>query len=214
MKITCGGWGTRRNSKPHRRVHWRDSQGPRIYTNPPTCESVPKGPNLLVGSGGSDWKLAESQAKGIVASLTTPPQTGPLPHRQGHYTARWVAPPWWIPKAPRLTTDSLRPKKKKYGPNERIDQTFRKNRTARKIDNLSEFKMLVSQDAHRNGWVWSQNGGKSEGYEKWNKGKHMGNQQRRKGNQDSRQQFATKIRNKHPTKTEWRHKNSKKWGEA
>ena len=26
----------------------------RMYTNPPTRESAPEGPNLLVGSGGSD----------------------------------------------------------------------------------------------------------------------------------------------------------------
>ena len=26
-----------------------------------------------------------------------------------------------------------------------------------------------NQDAHRNGWVWSQNRGRSEGYAKWNK---------------------------------------------
>ena len=27
------------------------------------------------------------------------------------------------------------------------------------------------QDAHRDGWVWSQNRGRGEGYEKWNNGK-------------------------------------------
>ena len=37
-----------------------------------------------------------------------------------------------------------------------------------------------NQDAHRNGWVWSQNRGKSEGYAKWNKEKYTGNQQWRK----------------------------------
>ena len=37
-----------------------------------------------------------------------------------------------------------------------------------------------NQDAHRNGWVWSQNRGKSEGYEKWNKGKYTGNNSERK----------------------------------
>ena len=32
-----GGWGgSGRNSQPHRRVHWRDPQGPRMYTSPPT----------------------------------------------------------------------------------------------------------------------------------------------------------------------------------
>ena len=51
---TCKGCGGRRNSQPHRRVHWRDPQGPRMYTKPPTRESALKGPNLLVGSGGSD----------------------------------------------------------------------------------------------------------------------------------------------------------------
>ena len=38
----------------------------------------------------------------------------------------------------------------------------------------AEFKTL---DAQRNDWVWSQNRGKGEGYEKWNKGKCTGNQQ-------------------------------------
>ena len=46
------------------------------------------------------------------------------------------------------------------------------------------------------------------------KQKYSGNQQRREGNQDSSQQFGTKGRNKHPTRTEWRDKNSKKWREA
>ena len=36
------------------RVHWRDPQGPRKYTNPPIWESATEGPNLLVGSRGSD----------------------------------------------------------------------------------------------------------------------------------------------------------------
>ena len=58
---TCGDCSNRRNSQPHRRVHWRDPQGPRMYTNPHTWESAPEGPNLLVGSGRSDWKLALSK---------------------------------------------------------------------------------------------------------------------------------------------------------
>ena len=36
---TSGGCGGR-NSQPHRRVHWRDPQGPRMYTKPPTEESA------------------------------------------------------------------------------------------------------------------------------------------------------------------------------
>ena len=53
---TCGGCSGRRNSQPHRRVHWRDPQSPRMYTNPSTRESalVWEGPILLVGSGESD----------------------------------------------------------------------------------------------------------------------------------------------------------------
>ena len=51
---TCGGSGGGRNSQSHRRVRWRDPQGPRMYTSPPTRESAPEGPNLIVGSGGSD----------------------------------------------------------------------------------------------------------------------------------------------------------------
>ena len=44
------------------------------------------------------------------------------------------------------------------------------------IDNLRcRVQNTGNQDAHRIGWVWSQNGGKSEGYEKWNKGKCTGN---------------------------------------
>ena len=51
---TFGDCGRGRNSWSHRRVHWRDPQGPRMYTNPPSRESPPDGPNLLVGSGGGD----------------------------------------------------------------------------------------------------------------------------------------------------------------
>ena len=42
---TYGSCGSRRNSQPHRRAHWRDPQGPRIYTNPPTQELALEGPN-------------------------------------------------------------------------------------------------------------------------------------------------------------------------
>ena len=74
---TCGGWGGKRNSQPHRRVHWRDPQGPRTYTNPLTWESAPEGPNLPVGSRASDWKPAERPASNIVPSQTPPPHTVP-----------------------------------------------------------------------------------------------------------------------------------------
>ena len=51
---TCGGGRGGRNTQPLRRIRWRDPQGPRMDTNPLTWESAPEGPNLLVGSGGSD----------------------------------------------------------------------------------------------------------------------------------------------------------------
>ena len=50
---TCGDCG-QENSQSHRRVCWRDPQGRRMYTKPPTQEAAPEGPNLLVGSGASD----------------------------------------------------------------------------------------------------------------------------------------------------------------
>ena len=75
IENTCGGWGSNgRNSQPHRRVRWWDLQGPRMYTIPPTWESAPERPNLLVDSGGNDWNPTESGASGIVPSRTPPPQ--------------------------------------------------------------------------------------------------------------------------------------------
>ena len=69
-----GDWGSSgRNSQPHRRVRWRDPQGPRTCTSPPTQETAPEGPNLIVGSGGRDWKLTKSGARAIVPSQTAPP---------------------------------------------------------------------------------------------------------------------------------------------
>ena len=73
-KKNLRGCGSRRNSHPHRRVPWRDPQSPRMYTKPPTWESAPERPSLLVGSR-SDWKLAESWTNGIVPSLTRLPHT-------------------------------------------------------------------------------------------------------------------------------------------
>ena len=54
------------------------------YTqNPPTQESAPEGPNLIMGSGGGDWKLAESGASGTVPSQTPPPYTVSQPRKVG-----------------------------------------------------------------------------------------------------------------------------------
>ena len=54
---------------------------------------------------------------------------------------------------------------------------------------------------------------KNEGYSERNKEKSTGNQQWREGYQDPNQQFGADGRKKHLTRTEWRKKNSKKWGE-
>ena len=71
-----------------------ETQGPRTYTNPSTQEAAPEGPDLTVGSRGSDWKPAESRT-----STNAPYQ--PLPHRlQCHSAALSITLPWWIPKAP------------------------------------------------------------------------------------------------------------------
>ena len=211
---TCGGWGSRRNSQPHRRVHWRDPQGPKMYTNPPTQESAPEGPNLFVGSGGSAWKLAERWAESWASGIGPSPT---LPHIQHHNATTWIALPWWVPKAP-LPYYVTGVETKKYGPNERIDQSSRRNTTMWWRDSQPircTVQNTGNQDAHRNGWVSSQNRGKSEGYEKWNKGKYAGNLQWREGNQDLDQRLGAEGRNKqHSTRIEWRNKNSKEWGEA
>ena len=104
---TCGSCGGGRNSQPHRKVCWRDPQGPRMYTSSPTWESAPEGPNLLVGSGGSDWKY------------------WPLPHIQHHTTVTWVAHPGEYLRLLPLQHNRCA-KTKKYGPNETTDQNCRK----------------------------------------------------------------------------------------
>ena len=150
-----------RNSQPHRRVCWRDLQGPRMYTSLPTRESAPEGPNLLVGSGGTDWKQGESQASGIVPSQTPPP----------HYstTTQPSGLPWpieYLRHCPLLHNRCA--EKKKYDPNEWTDQNS-KTTTKRLRDSQpirSRVQNTGNQDAHRNVWVWSKNRGRSEGYAK------------------------------------------------
>ena len=114
----CGGWGSRRNSLLHSRVHWRDPQGPRTYANPPIQESAPEGPSLLVGSGASDWKLAKSWTSAIVPSHTPPPHTVP------QHSDMWVAPPWRIPKALPLNYITGMSRQKQNGPNEKLQEKY------------------------------------------------------------------------------------------
>ena len=46
-------------------------------------------------------EVTESQQRAEQAALFP---LRPLPHIQGHNAVTWVAPPWWTPKAPPLTT--------------------------------------------------------------------------------------------------------------
>ena len=106
---TRGGWGgSRRDSQSHRRGHWRDPQGPRTYMKPPTQESAPQWPNLIVGSR----EVTEIWQSG--ASTIAPSR--PLPHVQHHSTATNVTPPWGTPKAPPLKVTEA-PRQKKKDPN-------------------------------------------------------------------------------------------------
>ena len=68
---------------------------PSMYTNPPTWESAPEGPNLLVGSG----EVTESQSRAEEVALFLPKN----PHHTVPQHSMWVAPPWQIPRAPPLT---------------------------------------------------------------------------------------------------------------
>ena len=61
-----------------------------MYTNSLTWESAPEEPNLLVGSGESDWKPAKSQASSIVPSLIPFPLLHIAPqHSKVGYPARY-----------------------------------------------------------------------------------------------------------------------------
>ena len=89
-------WGLRCGEKlPASQESVRDPQGPKMYTNPPTWESAPEGPNLLVASCRSDWKLAERSKQHCALSDPSPTDSITMPPR--------VAPPWWTPKAQPLT---------------------------------------------------------------------------------------------------------------
>ena len=60
---TCGGCRGGRNSQPHKRVCWRDPQGPRMYTKPPIQESA-LGPFCLwvAEEVTESWQRAEQSA--------------------------------------------------------------------------------------------------------------------------------------------------------
>ena len=66
------GWGdSRRDSQSHKRGRWRDQQGPRVCTSPPTREPAPEGPNLIVGS--REWLKPSGEWSRRHCSLSAPP---------------------------------------------------------------------------------------------------------------------------------------------
>ena len=96
-----------------------------LCTSPPTQESAPEGPNLLVSSRGSNWKLAESQASSIDTSWAPLPHTAPQPHNQGGLPH----PGKYLKLHPSLLNRHAQIKKKKNGPNERTDRRSRKKKS-------------------------------------------------------------------------------------
>ena len=106
---------------------------------PSTWKPAPEGPNLTVGSRGSDWDSAESGAGAIAPSR-------PLPHVQCHSAATSVTPPAGTPTAPPLTvTDTPRQKKKKAQMTEHFKAPEKIQLSEEEIANLSDaqFKTLV-----------------------------------------------------------------------
>ena len=71
---TCGCCGGERNSQPHRRVHWRNPQGPRTYTSPPTWESAPEREQSTCRNQGK-WLKAVLQPSTQHYSLSDPSHT-------------------------------------------------------------------------------------------------------------------------------------------
>ena len=74
-----------------------ENQSPTTYTKPPTWESAPEVPNLLV----VEDRVTESQHRAEQAALFP---LRPLPNIQCHNTVIWVSIPQQILKALALTT--------------------------------------------------------------------------------------------------------------
>ena len=107
---------------------------------------------------------------------------------------------------------------KKYGPNERADQNS--NKRAKWQGDRQPIWCRVqntgNQDAHRNGWGWSQNRGISKGNAKWNKEKCTGNQQWREEIRPQIKDLEQKeeINIQLEQNEETRIQKKKKWGEV
>ena len=81
---SCGGCGGGRTSQPHKKVHWRDPQGPRMYTNHPPGIQHQKSPICLwvAGEVTESWQRAEQAALFPLR---------PLPQMLRHNSALWVS---------------------------------------------------------------------------------------------------------------------------
>ena len=91
-----GGCSGGRNSQPHRRDEWRDLQGHRMYTNPPTWESAPNGPICLWVAG--EMTDSQQRDKKALSLLDT------YPTYSATTAAVCVASSWRIPKVIPFTT--------------------------------------------------------------------------------------------------------------
>ena len=200
MKI-FGGCSNRRSSQSQRRIHWRVPWDFRMYTSLPTHESAcgKRGKWLRVEQEPSKWLCSLSDPS---PTYSTTMQWSGLP-RSGEYLGLLpLQCKWWA-------------ETKNYGPNGRTHQNPRKRTKRRVGSQLIRCRVQNTGSGYSQKWLsMIKNKGRSEGYTKWNKLKYTGNQQQREWNWDSNQLFGTNQRNKHSARTEWRIKNSKKWGES
>ena len=144
----CGGCDSGRNSYPHRRVLWRDPQGPIMYTNHPPGNQHQKGPICLWVAG----EVTESQPRAEQEALFP---LGPLP-KFSATTQQVSCPilentrgstPYYVTGVPR---QKIWPKwKNRSEPRKNTTKWWRDKQHIRyRAQNTG------NQDASRNGWVW------------------------------------------------------------
>ena len=137
-------------------------------TQPPRNQHL-KGYNPFVGSEGSDGKWGQSGARKQHCSLSdsSPRDSATTQQRGLSHPGKYL----------RLHSSQHNrcAQTKKYGPSERTDRNSR--RRTKWWGGRQPVRCRVlntgNQDAHRNGWVQSQNEGRNEGYTKWNKAKYI-----------------------------------------
>ena len=184
----------------------RGPWGPRTYTNPSTSESALEMAQSACGKWGKWWQGGWEPSKQHCSLSEHSPTYSTTTQRRGlSCPGEYLR--FHLLQHIRCT------KTKKYGPNERTGQNSRKRTKDKEIDNLweAELKTLVTRVLTELTDYCRKIEKKMKAIQKWKKGKYTGKQQWREGNWDSNQQFGTDGRNKHPTATEWRNKNSKKW---